>query len=270
MTARIPVAIAAVLAAGSLAITAAGAQDSDTQESGTQTHSTHAHAHATPGAGATSSEAGDKADASYSLGLLIGAQLPKLGLDDKTVDFQKFSQGLKDVMSGKAKPGQPDQQKVANFVQQTNAASARRFLAANSKRPGVKTTQSGLQYKVLNEGSGAPPHPTDQVTVNYRGTLLDGTVFDSSYEKGKPFTFPLSQRMIPGWTEAISMMKPGAKWEIYIPPELAYGANSPAPQIPPNALLKFDVELLKVEPASPAPGALPGGAGPNVGSPTGR
>jgi len=269
VTARIPVAIAAVLAAGSLAITAAGAQDSDAPESGTQTPSAHAHAHKTPGAGATSPEASDKAQASYSLGLLIGAQLPKLGLDEKTVDFQRFSQGLKDVMSGKAKPGQPDQQKVANFVQQTNAASARRFLAANSKRPGVKTTQSGLQYKVLNEGSGAPPHPTDQVTVNYRGTLLDGTVFDSSYERGQPAKFPLN-KVIPGWQEALAMMKPGAKWQIFIPPDLAYGPNSPAPQIPPNALLKFDVELLKVEPASAAPGALPGGAGPNIGSPTGR
>ncbi|HEY2591844.1 MAG TPA: FKBP-type peptidyl-prolyl cis-trans isomerase, partial [Steroidobacteraceae bacterium] len=224
----------------------------------------------TQGAEAPSSEAGDKGQTSYSLGLLLGAQLPKLGLDDKSIDFARLAQGMKDVMSGKVHPSQPDQQRVANFVQQNNEAAARRFLAANSKRPGVKTTQSGLQYKVLSEGSGALPQPTDQVTVNYRGTLLDGTVFDSSYEKGKPFTFALNQRMIQGWTEAIGMMKPGAKWQIFIPPELAYGPNSPPP-IPPNSLLKFEVEMLKVgPPASAPPGASPGGAGPNVGSPTGR
>jgi FKBP-type peptidyl-prolyl cis-trans isomerase len=268
VTARIPVAIAAVLAASSLAITAAGAQEGGAQESGTQTHSAHAHAHKTQGAGATS-ESADKAQASYSLGLLLGAQLPKLGLEDKTVDFQKFTQGLKDVMSGKAHPERADQQRVATFVQQTNAAAAKRFLAANSKLPGVKTTQSGLQYKVLSEGSGASPQPSDQVTVNYRGTLLDGSVFDSSYDRGQPATFQLN-RVIPGWQEALAMMKPGAKWQIFIPPELAYGANSPAPQIPPNALLKFEVELLKVAPPSASPAASPGGAGPNVGAPTGR
>jgi FKBP-type peptidyl-prolyl cis-trans isomerase FkpA len=259
VTPRIPVALAAVVAASALAIAAVGAQ-----ESGAQTPPpAHAHAHASQGAASTSSDT--KAQTSYSLGLLLGAQLPKLGLDDKSVDFQKLAQGMKDVMSGKTHPSQADQQRVQDFVQQNNAAAARRFLAANGKRPGVKTTQSGLQYKVLSEGSGASPQPTDKVTVNYRGSLLDGTVFDSSYEKGKPFTFPLSQRMIPGWSEAISMMKPGAKWEIYIPPDLAYGPNSPPP-IPPNSLLKFEVEMLQVAPAS----ASPAGAAPNVGSPTGR
>lgn len=265
MTSRIALVIAAILTASGLAIAVAGAQENGTQESGAQTPSAHAHAHATQGAPTTSSATGDKAQASYSLGLLLGAQLPKLGLDEKTVDFQRFTQGLKDVMSGKAHPAQADQQKVAMFVQQNNAAAARRFLAANGKRPGVKTTQSGLQYKVLSPGNGASPQPTDQVTVNYRGTLLDGTVFDSSYERGQPATFALN-KVIPGWQEALSMMKPGAKWQIFIPPELAYGPNSPAPQIPPNALLKFDVELLKVAP----PSASPGGAGPNVGGPAGR
>jgi len=271
VTARISVAIVAVLAAGSLAIASAGAQENSGQESGTEAHPAHphAHAHSTPGASSTASATGEKADASYSLGLLVGSQLPRLGLEDKTVDFQKFSQGLKDVMSGKVRPSQADQQKVAKFIQQSNESAARRFLAANGKLPGVKTTQSGLQYKVLSEGSGASPHPTDQVTVNYRGTLLDGTVFDSSYERGQPATFPLN-KVIPGWQEALTMMKPGAKWQIFIPPELAYGANSPAPQIPPNALLKFDVELLKIAPPGAAPSVAPGGAGPNVGAPTGR
>src|SRR6185437_1338780 len=150
VTARISVAIVAVLAAGSLAIASAGAQENSGQESGTEAHPAHphAHAHSTPGASSTASATGEKADASYSLGLLVGSQLPRLGLEDKTVDFQKFSQGLKDVMSGKVRPSQADQQKVAKFIQQSNESAARRFLAANGKLPGVKTTQSGLQYKV--------------------------------------------------------------------------------------------------------------------------
>jgi FKBP-type peptidyl-prolyl cis-trans isomerase len=266
VTSRIPVAIAALLAAGGLAIGAAVAQDS-----GTQTHSAHARSHASAGTAASSSDA--KAQASYSLGVLLGAQLPQLGLDDKAVDFQKLTQGLKDVVSGKAHPSAADQQKVREFVEQSrsaaadkNEAAAQRFLAANGKRPGVKTTKSGLQYKVLSPGSGASPQPTDQVTVNYRGTLLDGTVFDSSYARGMPAKFVLNQ-VIPGWQEAVGMMKPGAKWQLFIPPQLAYGKNS-RPPIPPNSLLKFDVELLSV---SPPPSAPPGpGAGPNIGGGTGR
>jgi FKBP-type peptidyl-prolyl cis-trans isomerase FkpA len=263
VTSRIALVIAAILTGSGLAIAVAGAQEGGAPASGAQTPS--AHAHAAQGAPATSSATSDKAQASYSLGLLLGAQLPRLGLDQKTVDFQKFTQGLKDVMSGKAKPAQADQQRVQTFVLASNAAAARRFLAANGKLPGVKTTPSGLQYKVLSPGDGPSPQPTDEVTVNYRGTLLDGTVFDSSYQRGQPAKFPLN-KVIPGWQEALTMMKPGAKWQVFIPPELAYGPNPPAPQIPPNALLKFDVELLKVAP----PSASPGGAGPNVGGPAGR
>lgn len=210
--------------------------------------------------------------AGRSLGLLLGAKLPQLGLEEKAVDFPKLAQGLQDVMSGKVQPSQGDVQKAnalllasRNAVAQRNAAAAHRFLAANGKRPGVKTTKSGLEYKVLSPGTGTSPQPSDQVTVNYRGALLDGTVFDSSYARGKPYTYPVTQQMIPGWQEAVGMMKPGAKWQVFIPPELAYGTNSPPP-IPPNSLLTFDIELLKVAPA----GASPGGAGPNVGSGTGR
>ncbi|MGH8148863.1 MAG: FKBP-type peptidyl-prolyl cis-trans isomerase, partial [Steroidobacteraceae bacterium] len=121
------------------------------------------------------------------------------------------------------------------------------------------TTASGLQYRILRPGSGAPPRPTDEVTVNYRGTLLDGTEFDSSYKRGMPATFPVNH-VIKGWREALVLMKPGSKWELYVPPELAYGEDSPPP-IPPGSLLEFQVELLSIKPAS----ASPSGAGPNVG-----
>ncbi len=264
-TARIPLAVAAILAAGALTIAAAGAQ-----ETNAPAHPAHAH-HAKQGA-SSAAETGDaKAQASYSLGLLLGARLPQLGLEDKAVDFQKVAQGLKDVMSGKAHPSAADEQKVQGLIQQSrsaaaekNEAAARKFLADNGKRPGVTTTASGLQYKVLSQGTGASPQPTDQVTVNYRGTLLDGTEFDSTYQRGKPATFQVD-KVIPGWQEALAKMKPGAKWELYVPPQLAYGANSPPP-IPPNSLLKFDVELVSVAPQS----AAPSGAGPNVGGGSGH
>jgi FKBP-type peptidyl-prolyl cis-trans isomerase FklB len=218
-----------------------------------------------------SSPADVKAQGSYSLGVLLGMQLRKAGLTANAVSFEKVLQGLKDVTSGKVEPSEQDSDHLrALMVQsqaaaaQNNKAAARKFLAENAHRKGVTTTSSGLQYKVLNAGSGVSPHPADQVTVNYRGTLLDGTEFDSSYKRGQPATFQVN-RVIPGWTEALVMMKPGAKWELYIPPELAYGDNSPAPVIPPGSLLKFEVELLRVSPAG-----SPGTAVPHVGGGTGR
>jgi len=208
--------------------------------------------------------------AAHSLGLLLGFKLPQLGLQEKSVDFARLTQGLQDVMTGKVQASQADVQNANTLLLQSrtamansNAAEAHRFLTANSKRPGVQTTKSGLQYKVLSPGSGSPPQPTDQVTVNYKGTLLNGLVFDSSYARGKPETFTVNG-VIPGWQEALGMMKPGAKWQLFVPPELAYGENS-RPPIPPNSLLTFDVELLKVGPASASPpegAAPPGGAAP--------
>lgn len=216
------------------------------------------------------SGAGEKnAAAPHSLGVLLGARLPQLGLEGDAVDFDKVSQGLKDVMSAKVHPSAADEQKVEELLKQSrsaaadrNEAAAHRFLAANGKRAGVKTTKSGLQYKVLNPGNGKPPQSKDKVTVNYRGTLLDGTVFDSSYARGQPFTFVLDQdRVIPGWEEALPMMKPGSKWQLFIPPDLAYGKDS-SPPIPPNSLLKFDVELLSV--AAPSPASAPGASAPGA------
>lgn len=119
------------------------------------------------------------------------------------------------------------------------------FLKANAAKPGVVTLDSGLQYKVLNEGDGNTPTATDTVSVHYRGTLIDGTEFDSSYKRGKPTSFPVN-RVIAGWTEALQLMQEGDKWELVIPPELAYGSRSPGAGIPANAVLVFEVELLKV------------------------
>src|SRR5438270_10025397 len=139
-----------------------------------------------------------------------------------------------------------------------NAADAEKFLADNKKKEGVKTTESGLQYKVLKEGNGAQPKSSDTVTVNYRGTLTDGTEFDSSYKRGQPATFPVSG-VIKGWTEALQMMKAGSKYQLFIPASLAYGEQG-RPGIPPNATLIFEVELMDVkspQSASSPPGPTP-------------
>ncbi|MGB6451807.1 MAG: FKBP-type peptidyl-prolyl cis-trans isomerase [Steroidobacteraceae bacterium] len=207
--------------------------------------------------------------ASYSLGVLLGAQLRRLGLSPDSIAFDKVTQGLHDVVKGTVEPTAADQQNIQELIRGVmqgrqasagkNQAEARKFLAENAKRKGIVTTASGLQYKVLSAGSGASPRPTDEVTVNYRGTLIDGTEFDSSYKRHEPATFTVS-KVIPGWQEALVLMKPGAKWQLFIPPELAYGTDSPPP-IPPGSMLKFDVELLSVRPAS----APPAGAVPDVG-----
>lgn len=131
---------------------------------------------------------------------------------------------------------------------QENATAAANFLAENADREGVQVTESGLQYKVLEEGDGASPSATDTVVVHYTGTLLDGTVFDSSVERGEPASFGVDQ-VIPGWTEALQLMEVGDSFQIWLPPELAYGPRPPSPAIPPNALLVFEVELLEVQAA---------------------
>lgn len=128
----------------------------------------------------------------------------------------------------------------------SQAAAGEAFLAANAKKEGVKTTASGLQYKVLKSGTGESPKLTDTVKVHYQGTLIDGTIFDSSIQRGQPISFPVSG-VIPGWIEALQLMKVGDKWQLFIPANLAYGENSPTPAIPPNSVLIFDVELLGIE-----------------------
>ncbi|MDQ6623557.1 MAG: FKBP-type peptidyl-prolyl cis-trans isomerase, partial [Verrucomicrobiota bacterium] len=141
-----------------------------------------------------------------------------------------------------------------------NQAKGEKFLAENKSKEGVKTTPSGLQYKVLKEGSGASPKENDTVVTNYRGTLIDGTEFDSSYKRNEPATFPVN-RVIKGWTEALQMMKPGSKYQLFIPATLAYGERGAGGNIGPNETLIFDVELVEVKSAgagpSPATGANP-------------
>ncbi len=132
-----------------------------------------------------------------------------------------------------------------------NLMEANAYLEKNKQKPGVTTTASGLQYEELKAGNGTPPGPSDLATVNYRGTLIDGTQFDSSYDRGTPSTFPVNA-VIPGWTEALQLMKPGAKWKLTIPPNLAYGTRGAGPKIGPNSTLVFEVELISVQPNSTA------------------
>ncbi|MEQ3653333.1 MAG: FKBP-type peptidyl-prolyl cis-trans isomerase [Glaciecola sp.] len=171
----------------------------------------------------------------------------KNGLDDNTAftlpELQGFTRAADMILQAK-------QTEKANASAASNIAEGAEYLAANAKKEGVVTTESGLQYEVLTEGEGVSPAcPTSTVKVHYRGTLLDGTEFDSSYSRGQPATFPLN-RVIAGWTEGLQLMKEGAKYRFHIPSELAYGERSTG-KITPNATLIFDVELLEViEPAS--------------------
>jgi FKBP-type peptidyl-prolyl cis-trans isomerase len=206
--------------------------------------------------------AGDaRTQGSYSLGLSLGSQLRGQGLTQDSIVFDRVLQGLRDALSGSAQATDADLDKVNGLISNArneagarNKATAKKFLADNGKRKGVVTTPSGLQYRVLAPGKGTSPKATDQVSVHYKGTLLDGSEFDSSYKRGEPATFPVNG-VIKGWQEALVLMKPGAKYELYIPPELAYDMNSP-PVIPPGSALKFEVELLNVVP-SQAPAAQP-------------
>ena len=194
----------------------------------------------------------------YALGYRLGGDLK--GTEPRP---DALLRGLEDGRSGAA-PRLSAEEMDASFDalgQQVNAerarsaaeaakkdeASSAAYLAENAKKPGVKTTASGLQYRVIQEGTGPTPGAGDSVTVNYRGTLIDGTEFDSSYKRGQPATLQVSG-VIPGWTEALQLMKQGAKWQLFVPPQLAYGASGPYA----NKLLIFDVELLDAKAAAPA------------------
>ena len=202
---------------------------------------------------------------SYSIGLDIGTTLKRQLID---VDPQLLQNGLKDGLDGK-KPLMTDEQvkeTMATFQKEMmakqaaakkeqgekNEAQGKKFLEDNKKKDGWKTTASGLQYKVLKEGKGTTPKDTDTVKVNYRGTTIDGTEFDSSYKRGQPATFPVN-RVIKGWTEALQLMKPGAKYQLAIPAELAYGERGAGSDIGPNSTLLFDVELIEVVAPTPTP-----------------
>jgi len=210
-----------------------------------------------------------KEKASYSIGHELGASLKKGNMEVNTDTLMK---GLKDGLSGAKslltdeqiketmtafqKEMMEKQQAAQKELGEKNTAAGEKFLAENKKKDGVKTTASGLQYKVLKEGSGEPPKETDTVVTNYKGTLLDGTEFDSSYKRNEPATFPVN-RVIKGWTEALLMMKPGSKYQLFIPSALGYGERGVGKDIGPNSTLIFEVELLSIKPpeASPTPGA---------------
>src|SRR5437667_3968755 len=198
---------------------------------------------------------------SYAIGMQIGFNLARQKVD---INPDVLNSGMKDAIAGKPQLT-PDQVKdvMAQFEKdmeqkqkqlgEKNKTDGAKFLEDNKKKPGVKTTASGLQYKALKEGTGSQPKATDMVTVNYRGTLIDGTEFDSSYKRGQPATFPLNG-VIKGWTEGLQLMKQGSKYQFFVPSNLAYGVRSVGPDIAANATLIFDVELLDVKPpATPAP-----------------
>lgn len=189
---------------------------------------------------------------SYAWGLAMGKQLQAMGV--KEVKAEDFKEGVKVAFDGgKPEISLEEAQKLINDylqdLQKKAEAMAReegeRFLKENGAKEGVKTTASGLQYVVEKEGEGAQPGAEDEVTVHYTGKLLDGTVFDSSVNRGEPATFPLN-RVIPGWTEGVQLMKEGAKYMFFIPSDLAYGPNGVPNVIPPHSTLIFEVELIKV------------------------
>jgi len=216
-----------------------------------------------PVAAANTEAASEKNAVSYSLGVSMGDQLRSNGIPPDQISSQRLAQGVRDGITGKAKMTDADRQNISRLMRtalqgaaDANHRAAAKFLAENGKKPDVTTTASGLQYKVLAAGSGESPTASDEVTVNYRGTLLDGTEFDSSYRRGEPATFPLA-RVIPGWTEGLQLMKSGAKYQLFVPPQLAYDMR-PRPGIPPGSMLIFEVELLNFKPGQAAiPGARP-------------
>lgn len=196
---------------------------------------------------------------SYALGLGIGHQLKAMGGEKLVID--DFAAAIKDVIAGnETLIDMKEAQVIVNtFLAQVEAEQEKireeqgaqfkiageQFLADNAKKAGVTVTASGLQYEVLTEGTGKSPKATDSVKCHYEGRLIDGTVFDSSYQRGTPATFPLNG-VIAGWTEGLQLMKEGAKFRFYIPFNLAYGSNGAGASIPPYSALIFDVELIEV------------------------
>jgi FKBP-type peptidyl-prolyl cis-trans isomerase FklB len=200
-----------------------------------------------------------KDKASYAIGLNIGKGLSRDSVD---VDPKIVLKGLEDALAGGKTLLTDDEMKATLLTLQedlrkkqeekrqalieTNKEQGAAFLAANSKKDGVVTLPSGLQYKVLTAGTGPKPSASDTVVTNYRGTLLDNTEFDSSYKRGQPATFAVGQ-VIKGWTEALQLMPVGSKWQLFIPPDLAYGERGQGSVIGPNATLIFEVELLSIQ-----------------------
>jgi len=197
-------------------------------------------------------------EAAYAIGLNMGQQLHQSGVTEE-FPIARVDQGLKDGLTGK-KALAADQMRVQAFLRSTaeaaaakNAAAAHEYLDRNAKAKGVTTAASGLQYKIIEAGNlkGASPQPADLVTLRFRGKFLDGTEFDSSSKPGTATTFQVNGVM-KGWQEALTLMKPGAKWQLFVPPELGYGQGS-RPGIPGGSLLIFDIELTSIQAAPPKP-----------------
>lgn len=200
----------------------------------------------------------DQEKLGYAIGMNIGMNMKRQAID---ADSDQIVAGLKDTLAGEETVlSEQEMAQILTSYQQEmqqkqmaemataaaeNAKEAEAFLKENGTKEGVKTLPSGLQYRVITEGTGATPTADSKVEVHYKGTLVDGTEFDSSYKRGEPASFPVGG-VIPGWTEALKLMKEGSKWELAIPPALAYGERGAAPVIPPNSALIFEVELLKV------------------------
>jgi FKBP-type peptidyl-prolyl cis-trans isomerase FklB len=197
---------------------------------------------------------------SYSIGYQVGGDFRRQGIE---IDPASLVRGVLDAVTG-AEPGMTPEEMRATLTElqkkitaaeeeqrkaalQQNLVAGQAFMEANASKAGVTTLPSGLQYQVIEEGEGASPNATDTVTVHYRGTLIDGTEFDSSYSRGQPATFQVN-RVIKGWTEGVQLMKPGAKYTFFVPPDLAYGERGAGVKIPPNRTLIFEVELISVNP----------------------
>jgi FKBP-type peptidyl-prolyl cis-trans isomerase FklB len=223
---------------------------------------------AKPGAATTLTTTKQKA--SYAIGMNLGGGLHRQNID---VDSEALVQGLKDTLSGNKTLLTEEEARAALMqlqsemqakmqAKQTAEGEANKkegdaFLAANKTKEGVVTLPSGLQYKILKEGSGPKPTPTDSVVCNYKGTLINGTEFDSSYKRGEPATFPVTG-VIKGWTEALQLMPVGSKWQLFVPADLGYGPRgTPGGPIGPNATLIFEVELMSIKEKPPAPDKVP-------------
>ena len=263
-------------AAAPAAKSATGAKSSGTAKTGAAAGAKK------PGATAAAPLATDKQKASYAIGQNIGKGLQKDGVE---VDTTSLMRGIKDAIAG-AKPALTDDEAKAVLTKLATEVRAKQqakleaesaankkegddFLAANKSKDGVTALPSGLQYKVLTAGTGEKPVATDKVVCNYKGTLVSGAEFDNSYKRGQPATFPVTG-VIKGWTEALQLMPVGSKWQLVIPPDLAYGQQG-RPGIPPNSTLVFEVELLSIAPkpeaAKPAE-AKPDPAQPGAAKPT--
>jgi FKBP-type peptidyl-prolyl cis-trans isomerase len=254
---------AATLLAGSSLAQQATAPNNQSSSTAKTPKSTAAKPHSTTTATRTQAPLvlkTQKDKLSYGLGMNFGKTLQKQGVE---VDPAILYRGLKDTLGG-GKLLMTDEEVKATLVQlqadmrkeqeqkaaeaaETNRKAGEDFLADNKSKEGVVTLPSGLQYKILTEGTGPKPTASDSVVCNYRGTLLDGTEFDSSYKRGQPATFPVTG-VIRGWTEALELMPVGSKWQLFIPPDLAYGERGAGADIGPNSTLIFEVELVSIEP----------------------